>query len=397
MTLRILQLLAFTSVLSACAAPSDTLKPKGSTAPAMVSPVTSVAVTSVALSSAPVATVPTPKSTAQESLSNSPSNSPQNNPPSGYMLRPEVQTFAQQVSSERQIPIADVAALLSQARRQASVIRLIAPAPSGQPRPPRDWAAYQRRFVEPIRINRGRAFVQAHRATLEQAQNRYGVPLEIIASIIGVETLYGDHLGNFRVLDAITTLSFDYPEPKRPDRVAMFQGQLADLIELHHQGRLDATRQLGSYAGAMGIPQFMPTSIKEYAVSASAPRAIDLENRVDDAIFSVANFLKVHGWITGLPVFAPITLPPDPSGLVEGGLTPTLTWQALQVAGARLNPGASDAGWSSHRLGVIDLPIPGRNLIEYRTATPNFFALTQYNRSYFYATAVADLAQALKD
>jgi membrane-bound lytic murein transglycosylase B len=384
MTLRILQLLAFTSVLSACAAPSETVKAKSDSGS-----IPSSAVTKAAVIKATVTTASTPRGAAQESPSNSPS--------SGYMQRPEVQSFAQQLSSERQIPLADVAALLSQARRQASVIRLIAPAPPGQPRPPRDWAAYERRFVEPIRINRGRAFVQANRAMLEQAQNRYGVPLEIIAAIIGVETLYGDHLGNFRVLDAITTLSFDYPEPRRPERVAMFQGQLADLIELHHQGRLDATRQLGSYAGAMGIPQFMPTSLKEYAVSANAPRAIDLENRVDDAIFSVANFLKVHGWITGLPVFAPVTLPPNPAGLVEGGLTPTLTWQALQLAGARLDPGASDQGWASHPLGVIDLPIPGRNFIEYRTATPNFFALTQYNRSYFYATAVADLARALRN
>jgi len=370
MTLRILQLLAFTSLLSACAAPSDTPK---------------VSSVGVSVPSSTVASITAPIGPAAKS------------PSSGYMQRPDVQSFAQKVSSERQIPLADVAALLSEARRQASVIRLIAPAPPGQPRPVRDWAAYQRRFVEPIRINRGRAFVQANRATLEQAQNRYGVPLEIIAAIIGVETLYGDHLGNFRVLDAITTLSFDYPDPKREDRVTMFQGQLADLIELHYQGRLDARRQLGSYAGAMGIPQFMPTSLKEYAVSANAPRPIDLENRVDDAIFSVANFLKVHGWITGLPVFAPVTLPSNPAALVEGGLTPTLTWQALQLAGARLDPGASDQAWSSYRLGVIDLPLPGRNLIEYRTATPNFFALTQYNRSYFYATAVADLAQALKE
>jgi membrane-bound lytic murein transglycosylase B len=222
------------------------------------------------------------------------------------------------------------------------------------------------------------------------------VPANVIAAIIGVETLYGEHLGNYRVLDAITSLSFDYPDPLRPDRIEMFQGQLADLIELHYQGKVDATRQLGSYAGAMGIPQFMPTSLKRWAVSANPDRAINLENHVDDAILSVANFLVEHGWIRGLPVFAPVRLPADPAKLVAGGLIPTLTWPELEAQGATIATGAPpNSQWMDYPLGVIDLPTSSQNRVEYRTATPNFFALTQYNRSYFYATAVEDLAQAL--
>jgi len=314
----------------------------------------------------------------------------------GYLTRPEVQAFAQNLADSSPLTRAQIDELLAQAVRSPSAIRLMTPPAPGLPRAPREWDRYQSRFVEPIRINKGKAFMAAHRASLSLAEERYGVPANVIAAIIGVETLYGEHLGNYRVLDAITSLSFDYPDPLRPDRIEMFQGQLADLIELHYQGKVDATRQLGSYAGAMGIPQFMPTSLKRWAVPANPDRAINLENHVDDAILSVANFLVEHGWIRGLPVFAPVRLPADPAKLVAGGLIPTLTWPELEAQGATIANGAPpNSQWMEYPLGVIDLPTSSQNRVEYRTATPNFFALTQYNRSYFYATAVEDLAQAL--
>lgn len=313
----------------------------------------------------------------------------------GYLSREDVQAFALAVSQSRHIPLPEVTALLGQANKLATAIRLMTPAQPGQARATRDWRRYRGNFVEPIRIRKGRAFFEAHRQTLALAEQRYGAPADIIVAIIGVETLYGEHKGNHRVLDAITTLSFDYPDPNRPDRVAMFQGQLADLVELHHQGRIDATRQLGSYAGAMGIPQFMPTSVKSFAASASGDFTVDLENNVADAIFSVGRFLQIHGWISGLPVFAPVRLPTDPAPLVDGGLTPTLDWTTLSKKGATLQPGATLGPWMGYPLGIVDLPLPTQNVVQYRTATPNFFALTQYNRSYFYATAVADLAVAI--
>ena len=316
----------------------------------------------------------------------------------GYLLRPEVVAYAQRVARERDLPYDAVAALLVQAQRLPLAIRQMTPAKPGEPVRPRDWARYRNIFVEPVRINGGRAFMAEHAKTLAQAQARFGVPANIIAAIIGVETLYGQNMGNHRVLDALVTLSFDYPDDTRTDRIEMFQGQLADFIELHYQGKLDANRALGSFAGAMGIPQFMPTSLKTWAV-ASDPESgrIDLEYNVNDAIFSVANFLVAHGWVPGLPVFAPVQLPPDPAALVDGGLRATLTWSQLQEAGATLAPGASLGRWAEYRLGVINLALPNLGTVQYRTATPNFFALTEYNRSYFYASAVADLAQALVD
>lgn len=314
----------------------------------------------------------------------------------GYLARPEVQAYAQTVAQDRNLPPESVRALIAQAERLPVAIRLMTPPEPGKPVAPKNWATYRNNFVEPIRINAGKAFMAEHEEMLQTAESRFGVPANIIAAIIGVETLYGQYMGNYRVLDALTTLSFDYPDPVRADRIEMFQGQLADFIELHYQGKVDANRQLGSFAGAMGIPQFMPTSLKLWAVS-SDPRQthIDLEHNVNDAILSVANFLKVHGWIAGLPVFAPVDLPAEAGELVDGGLTPRLDWTQLKAAGATLTPGAQLGTWADYPLGVINLPLPTQNMVQYRTATPNFFALTQYNRSYFYATAVADLAQAL--
>jgi len=317
-------------------------------------------------------------------------------PNTGYLSRTDVQSYAQTVAQSRNLSTQDVRALLAQAQRLPVAIRLMAPPDPSKPRPPKNWTSYRNNFVEPIRINAGKAFMAEHAQALARAEQRYGVPANITAAIIGVETLYGQYMGNYRVLDALVTLSFDYPDPDRADRIDMFQGQLADFIELHYQGKVDANRQLGSFAGAMGIPQFMPTSLKLWAVSSDPGQIdIDLETNVDDAILSVGNFLQQHGWIGGLPVFAPVDLPANAGTLVDGGLTPTVDWVTLKSAGATLEPGASLGIWSNYPLGVIDLPLPALNTVQYRTATPNFFALTQYNRSYFYATAVSDLAQAL--
>ena len=309
--------------------------------------------------------------------------------------RAAIHSFGVELAASRKLSEPAVLALLADARYSETVIRIVSPPVAGQPRAPRSWKQYRGRFVEPIRINQGRAFMEQYSAELNRASERYGVPANIIAAIIGVETLYGRSQGNFRALDALTSLAFDYPDPKRPDRAEMFRNQLADLIELDLTGRLDARTIKASYAGAIGIPQFMPGSIKRFAVSASGAAQINLSGSVPDAIMSVANFLVEHGWQRGLPVFAPVTLPASASKLVDGGLKPTLDWPQLRAAGARLAPGAKEGAWMRAPLGVIDLPEESAGTVELRTATPNFFTITQYNRSYFYAASVADLAAEL--
>ncbi|NLC35619.1 MAG: lytic murein transglycosylase B, partial [Alcaligenaceae bacterium] len=227
-------------------------------------------------------------------------------------------------------------------------------------------------------------------------EQAYGVPASIIVAIIGVETLYGRHTGDFRVLDALATLGFRYPDASRPERAHMFRNQLADLIVLDYQGKLDARQATGSFAGAMGLPQFMPGSLMRYATDGDHDGRIDLHASTTDAIASVARFLRLHGWQPHVPVFAPVTPPADAQRLVTGGLTPTLNWHQLESSGAQLQAGAQPANWQQHELGMVNLVDEPRNTVEYRVGTPNFFALTHYNRSYFYASSVADLAQAIE-
>ncbi|WP_420042416.1 lytic murein transglycosylase B [Bordetella genomosp. 9] len=315
--------------------------------------------------------------------------------PDGRM-RPDVQAFIQQLATERGLPASQLSGALADARFSPTVARLIAPAPGRKIS--RSWLTYRSRVVEPKRIGWGMAFWQENADTLELAQQRYGVPASIIVAIIGVETLYGRNMGSFRVLDALSTLAFDYPDPNKPERAQMFQGQLADFLTLVLQGKL-SLQTLGSYAGAIGMPQFMPGSIMRYAVDGDADGHIDLANSPRDAILSVGNFLMQHGWERGRPIFAPVALPADAARLVDGGLAPTRTWPQLQAAGATAIPSpmaTGDVSWQSGMLGVIDLPEESAGTAEYRTATVNFFAVTQYNRSYFYAASVADLAAAIQ-
>ncbi|MDX3894793.1 lytic murein transglycosylase B [Pusillimonas sp.] len=309
-------------------------------------------------------------------------------------LKPEIQEYARRIAADRKLPPAHVEALLEDARYDAKAASLMSPAKT---RVRRSWVTYRKRFVEPVRIRAGVEFWAQHRATLDKAAAKYGVPPSIIVAIIGVETVYGRHTGSFSVLDAIATLAFRYPDPDRPDRSELFQDQLADLIVLDHQGVLDARQATGSFAGAMGLPQFMPGSLMRYAVDGDGDHGIDLAASPDDAIMSVANFLVEHGWQPGLPVFAPVALPADAKSLVHGGLEPVYDWEQLKTRGATTVQASADGtfgnGWMRHKLGVVDLVDEPRKTVEYRSGTPNFFAITHYNRSYFYASSVADLAQ----
>lgn len=330
-------------------------------------------------------------------------------------LTPNIQAYAQEVSQVRNIPLPYVVAILQNAQYNATAAKLMTP---GKTRIKRSWVTYRNRFVEPVRINKGVEFWSEHKAALDKAAREYGVPPSIIVAIIGVETVYGRNTGNFRVLDALATLGFSYPDSSRPERSQLFRDQLADLIQLDYEKKLDSREVQGSFAGAMGLPQFMPGSLMRYAVDGDNDGRVDLLYSVDDAIFSVASFLRLHGWEPGLPVFAPMILPANPQALVVGGLFPTYDWETLQSKGAKIRPmtgnqvdkksqravlspavaaGTTTSTWKNHKLGVVDLLDEPRNQAEYRAGTPNFFAITHYNRSYFYATSVADLAQALAD
>ncbi len=307
-------------------------------------------------------------------------------------LSAQQDTFIQQVSERYNIPANYVRDMLNRAQINDRVISLMSP--STTTRVKRHWPTYRSRFVEPIRIRKGTEFWNANRTALTQAERQYGVPAAVIVSIIGVETVYGEQLGSFKVLDALYSLGFNHPDTVRPEKSQMFRNQLAALIELDHKGLFDGKNALGSFAGASGLPQFMPISILHYAVDADKSGQIDLRNSRSDAIHSVANFLVKHGWQNNTPIFAPVTLPANPARLVDGGLDASTSWSILQSQGARTS--SKGAPWQQGQsIGVIDLKDDVRGQHQYRTATKNFFAITKYNRSYFYATSVADLAREL--
>ena len=308
-------------------------------------------------------------------------------------LQPDIDDFATEVADTRKLPIAHVRSVLQDAQYNASAARLMSPSKT---RIRRSWVTYRDRFVEPIRINAGEQFWRQNMQVLERTERQYGVPASIIVAIIGVETIYGRYTGDYRVLDALATLGFRYPDADRPERSHMFRNQLADLIQLDYEGKLDARQVIGSFAGAMGLPQFMPGSLMRFAADGDMDGQIDLHGNVSDAVVSVARFLRLHGWVPGLPVFAPVNLPQEAAKFVTGGLEPTLDWKQLADAGARVLDVNDSKAWQQYPLGVVNLVDEPRKTVEYRLGTPNFFALTHYNRSYFYASSVADLAKTLE-
>ncbi|WP_343649361.1 lytic murein transglycosylase B [Herbaspirillum sp.] len=302
----------------------------------------------------------------------------------------DVGRFIDEMVERNQFQRSDLNDLFAKTRYVDSAIQLIKPAPSTKPK---NWSAYRARFVEPVRINAGVEFWNTYGVALARAEAQYGVPMEIIVGIIGVETVYGRNTGNFRVMDALTTLAFDYPNtPNREARMAFFRGELENTLLLAREAGIDPLSLRGSYAGAIGWPQFMPGSIREYAVDFDGDGKIDLRNSPVDAIGSVAHYLSVHGWQRGEPVAFPVTVSADNlqwQAMLNQGLEAKYSEDQLHAAGISTPP--LPAG---QRFGLVDLQ-NGTGPTEYWIATNNFYAITQYNRSYFYAMSVADLGRAV--
>ncbi len=244
-------------------------------------------------------------------------------------------------------------------------------------------------------------FWRANQATLQRASEQFGVPLEISVDIIGVETIYVHYMGNFRALDALTTLTFDYPNtPNRVERMATFRKNLEDLLVWTRDSQIDPTTVLGSYMSAIGIPQFLPNSIVQYAVDYDGNSRIDLRNSSADAIGSVANYLKQNGWEPGRPVVWRIAGNEGSQGIAQAAadsqLEPRWSLAQLTKAGMLLDqPGLNMASEAATPLTVVDLPTPGM-ATQYTLGLKNFYVLTRYNRSFFYALAVYQLGGAVK-
>lgn len=300
----------------------------------------------------------------------------------GFAQREDVREFIEEMREKHGFDSGRLARLFSQAQPQPKAIKAIMP-----PADPsvRSWQAYRARFIEPSRIEGGLRFWEANSPALEAAQRIYGVPGEIIVAIIGIETIYGRNAGKFPAFATLATLAFDYPP-----RAEFFRTELEQFLLLSRENRLDPLRVTGSFAGAIGIPQFMPGSQRRYGVDFDADERIDLSASTADAIGSVARFLEGHGWASGQPVAVPALTPRTPDqALLDAGIRPSLKVSALAEQGI-----TADAPVEA-TVALVDLVSPGRET-EYWLGFENFYVITRYNRSSFYAMAVFQLAEAVK-
>ncbi|MDF1762292.1 MAG: lytic murein transglycosylase B [Oleibacter sp.] len=298
----------------------------------------------------------------------------------GYDDHPRTAEFIAEVEADYQIPASEVKKWLAEANKMQSVLDAIARPAEGT----MNWARYQDIFLTTKRIDEGKVFLQTHAKTLAEAEEKYGVPPEIITAIIGVETFYGTRQGSYRVLDSLSTLAFDYP--KRP----IFWRELKALFELANEEGIDPGTVKGSYAGAMGYGQFIPTSYLAYAVDGDGDGHRDLWGNPVDAILSVANYFKVHGWQSGKPVTQRVTVSGSAyEPLANKTRKPELTVADLEAAGVKLSQPVP----ASNPATLVYLE--GKEGDEYWLGEYNFFVITQYNHSRLYAMAVYQLSQAL--
>lgn len=287
----------------------------------------------------------------------------------------------------------EIDAVISKVRFIDSAVQLVKPMPAGKPK---NWQVYQSRFIEPIRINAGVRFWNANAETLARAESEFGVPAEIIVGIIGVETIYGRDTGRFRVMDVLATLAFAYPDtPNRAARMAFFRGELENTLLLARKFNSDPFALQGSFAGAIGMPQFMPGNILKLGVDYDGDGAVDIRDSAADAIGSVANFLVEHGWRRDQPgaIAYPATVSDsgDWNKYINAGLSASYTPAELALAGVS----AEAMLPAGEKFGLVDLQ-NGFEPDEFWLGTTNFFAITQYNRSYFYAMSVINLGRAVK-
>ena len=301
-----------------------------------------------------------------------------------YAKRDDVQDFIRQMAERHGFVERELKYLFSRARREPAILAAIAPP---QDAAARSWLAYRARFVTDARIAEGAEFWRRHAAPLERAARQYGVPAEIIVAIIGVETVYGRQMGTWRVIDALATLAFDYAP-----RAEFFRSELEQYLLYARDAGIDVFSVRGSYAGAIGIPQFMPGSYRRYAVDFDGDGAIDLRASATDAIGSVANFLVQHGWRRDERVHLPARVTGTAHReLLEAGIEPKTGLSEMKRYGVETR---TDLALDTP-VALIELESPGA-ATEYRLGLRNFFVLTRYNRSVLYASAVYDLAQELK-
>ncbi|TBU95814.1 lytic murein transglycosylase B [Phytopseudomonas dryadis] len=298
-----------------------------------------------------------------------------------YENSPSVNEFIDEMTRDYGFASEQLTTLFAGVERKQAILDAIS-RPAERVKP---WKEYRPIFITDARIKNGVVFWNQHAEALARAEQEYGVPAEIIVAIIGVETSYGGNTGNYRVVDALSTLAFDYP-PRAP----FFRKELREFLMLAREEQVDPASLKGSYAGAMGLPQFMPSSFRAYAVDFDGDGHINIWSNPVDAIGSVASYFKRHKWQPGQPVASRASVKGEQA---EQGLSSGLDPEKNVGELRRL-------GWSSADALSDDLPVTAFRLegaegAEYWLGLPNFYVITRYNRSVMYAMAVNQLSELL--
>ena len=307
-----------------------------------------------------------------------------------FLGDPDVESFIDEMAAKYGMDAATLHRDFALTAPNKAVLKAIAPPTRVEQR---SWVRYRERFVNARRVGAGLTFMAEHARELEAAEARYGVPREIIAAIIGVETEYGVNPGRFKVFEALATLAFRYPP-----RAAYFRGELEQFLLFTRENGMDDLAVKGSYAGAIGIPQFMPSSLRRYAVDFDGNGQIDLRGSSKDAVGSVAAFLEAHGWRRGAAIALPVQVDAGQAqSLVDEGIRPQrslseLAGRGVTVPASLLRPGQEAA---ESKAALVDLVSPEAPT-EYWLGFDNFYVITRYNRSSFYAMSVFQLAEALR-
>jgi membrane-bound lytic murein transglycosylase B len=303
-----------------------------------------------------------------------------------YLERLDVRSFIDAMHEKHGLETSELERIMAAVKYQPVVVRLTTPVPSSAPSPARSYANYRAKFLTPELISTGTKFWAEHAQYLDRAEQEYGVPPELILGILGVETRYGQNTGSFRAVDALATIAFD--GARRQD---FFRGELEELLLLARDKGVDPFDIKGSYAGAVGLPQFMPSSYRRYAVDYDGDGVIDLRGSAADAIGSVANYMREFGWIPGEPPKAPVRLLPGSEIELVSGLDRVHDLLEVQGKGVVFSGREPPDG----PISIFELPTPGMPS-KFYAGFNNFEVVTRYNRSTFYASAVLELADAIR-
>ena len=300
----------------------------------------------------------------------------------GAFSRPELSDFINEMVKEHDFKKQELTALFDQVELRPKIIAAIT-----RPAEGKAWFEYRPIFVTPESIEGGLDFWSEHADILARAERTYGVPPEIITAIIGVETRYGQNTGSYRVLDALSTLAFDYPK-----RAKFFRSELKEYLILTREENIEPLSIKGSYAGAMGYPQFIPSSYRNFAVDFDNDGRRDLLNNITDVIGSVANYFSKHGWQPGAAVAVPATVSGDKYTALLGQLKPEISLRNLKQRGVSFDTG----NLRDDQRGAL-LEFETESGMEYWVGLQNFYTITRYNHSPLYAMAVYQLSQAIRE